>query len=77
MNITDLSMGSYSVFKIPDLHTFGLIDGAVKGSVHFRRFGERSAQLINIEPQRVLVKCILLTSVNGTPQLFPGFTSTG
>lgn len=77
MNITDLSMGSYSVFKIPDLHTFGLIDAAVKGSVQFGRFGQRMAQLINIQPQRVLVKCILLTSVNGTPQLIPGFTSTG
>jgi hypothetical protein len=73
MGVTDLSLGSNLVFKIPESYTFGLIDQAVKRSPQFRRLGPGVAQLLNVPAEPVLVKCIL----NGPPQLFTGFTSPG
>jgi hypothetical protein len=75
--VRDLSQGALSVFHIPNYHIFMRIDGAVRGSIQFQRIGMTMAQRLNLPIEPVLVKCILLTRLNGPSQLAPAFTSTG
>jgi hypothetical protein len=75
--VRDLSQGALSVFHVPNLHIFMKIDGAVKSSRQFHRIGNTIGQMLNVPAQPVLVKCILLTRLDGPSQLVPDFTSTG
>ena len=56
-----------TVFYLPDLSTYAMIDHRVRMSVQFYRIGAPLAARFGIPEERPLVHTLLLDKINGEP----------